>query len=140
MSWREKMAQQAMRAAMLPGLMQEQAKSAYENLGAQKYAKHNDLKAPDPTGEDMGIHLGDQIINYPAPQQSPTSNASTGLSTLGKAAVVAGALGVGTLLPAAGQAVLGWFNKPASPAVSQPIQTPAGAFELKLVPPEQPNQ
>lgn len=139
MSWREKMAQQAMRAALLPGLMQEQAKSAYENLGAQKYAKHNDLKAPDPSGDDMGIHLGDQIINYPAQQQSQPSNAPAGLSTLGKAAVIASALGAGSLLPVAGQAVMGWLNKPAA-AVTQPAPTPAGSFELKLVPNEQTNQ
>ena len=138
MSWREKIAQQAMRASLLPGLAQEQAKAAYEHLGAQKYAKHNGLEAP--AGEDMGIHLGDQIINYPAQPQSQPSNAAGGLSRLGKAAVVAGAVGAGSLLPAAGQAALNWFNKPDAPAVAQPMQTPAGAFELKLVPPDPSNQ
>ena len=110
-------------------------------------------------GDDMGIHVGDIVINNstppasqgapatgsipppsPAPvppvQEPPAASgaAATGLSNLAKAGILAATLGAGSALPPGISAIANYFSGKAAPSVAATPEP--GAWQLQLVPPE----
>jgi hypothetical protein len=102
--------------------------------------------------DDMGIHVGDIVVNNgpaddppssssPPPATSPTPSstapiapASSGLSNLAKAGILAATLGSGASIPLAVNAVANWLK----PSTSAASPADPGAWQLQLAPQEQP--
>ena len=108
-------------------------------------------------GDDMGIHVGDIVINNPTPPAAqgapptapppsqppapaapsvspPAAAVATGLSNLAKAGILAATLGAGSALPLGVSAIANYFSGKPAPTVA-PAADPGG-WQLQLVPSE----
>ncbi len=127
-------------------------------INAQHVATLGDIAgaAQSATGEDMGIHVGDIVVNNPTPPPAATPAAPAavatapvapaaaapaavpaGLSTLAKAGIAAALLGSGAALPLAGSAIANWFKStPAAAAPTATVPSDPGGWQLQVVPPD----